>query len=66
MARDFLKGLNGLFKWAIEQSLFENNPALRIKRPPLKNEDGFPVKTEKSKFKTDVFLPILSELAKTL
>ncbi|WP_345117779.1 tyrosine-type recombinase/integrase, partial [Bartonella jaculi] len=117
MARDFLKSLNGLFKWAIEQGLLENNPALGIKTPSLKNKSGFPVwteedvekyyqcwshgthervwidvllytglrrgdavrigwkdvkdniihlKTEKSKFQTDVFLPILPELAETL
>ncbi|WP_375659375.1 tyrosine-type recombinase/integrase [Bartonella sp. MR30HLJHH] len=117
MARNFLKALNGLFNWAIDQGLLENNPALGIKRPPLKNKEGFPVwteedvekyyqrwhhgthervwidvllytglrrgdavrigwkdvkdniihlKTEKSKFQTDVFLPILPELAKTL
>ncbi|WP_126603130.1 tyrosine-type recombinase/integrase [Bartonella vinsonii] len=117
MARNFLKVLNGLFNWAIEQSLLESNPALGVKRPPLKNKDGFPVwteedvekyyhhwshgthervwidvllytglrrgdavligwkdvkdniihlKTEKSKFQTNVFLPILPELAETL
>ncbi|MET3559886.1 integrase [Bartonella japonica] len=116
-ARNFLKALNSLFKWAIEQGLLEDNPALGIKRPPLKNKEGFPawteediekyykqwthgthervwidvllytglrrgdairigwkdikddiihLKTEKSKFQTDVFLPILPELAKTL
>ncbi|WP_208431290.1 tyrosine-type recombinase/integrase [Bartonella doshiae] len=117
MARDFLKTLNGLFNWAIEQGLLENNPTLGVKRPPLKKTGGFPVwteedvdkyyqkwhhgthervwidvllytglrrgdavrigwkdvkdniihlKTEKSQFKTDVFLPILPELATTL
>ncbi|WP_455481253.1 tyrosine-type recombinase/integrase [Bartonella sp. B12(2025)] len=116
-ARNFLKALNGLFKWAIDQNLLEDNPASSIKRPPLKNKDGFPawteedvekyyqrwsigthervwidvllytglrrgdavrigwkdvkdntihLKTEKSKFQTDVFLPILPELAATL
>ncbi|WP_208440397.1 tyrosine-type recombinase/integrase [Bartonella raoultii] len=117
MAREFLKALNGLFNWAIEQGLLENNPTLGVKKPPLKNKEGFPawteedvekyyqrwshgthervwidvllytglrrgdavrigwkdvkdniihLKTEKSQFKTDVFLPILPELAKTL
>ncbi len=117
MAMDFLKTLNRLFKWAIDQRLLEDNPTLGVKRPPLKNKDGFPVwieedvekyyqqwshgtheriwinvllytglrrgdavrigwkdvkdniihlKTEKSQFKTDVFLPILPELAETL
>ncbi len=117
MAREFLKVLNGLFNWAIDQGLLENNPTLEVKRPPLKNKGGFAVwteedvekyyqrwhhgthervwidvllytglrrgdavrigwkdvkdniihiKTEKSQFKTDVFLPILPELAKTL
>ncbi|WP_332060783.1 tyrosine-type recombinase/integrase [Bartonella sp. CB74] len=117
MARNFLKALNGLFKWAIDQSLLENNPTVGVKRPPLKNKDGFPtwteedieqyyqkwaigthervwidvllytglrrgdavrigwkdvkdniihLKTEKSKFQTDVFLPILPELTETL
>ncbi|WP_336294053.1 tyrosine-type recombinase/integrase [Bartonella sp. CB169] len=117
MARNFLKALNGLFKWAIDQSLLENNPTVGVKRPTLKNKDGFPawteediekyyqrwsigthervwidvllytglrrgdavrigwkdvkdniihLKTEKSKFQTDVFLPILPELATTL
>ncbi|WP_375640112.1 tyrosine-type recombinase/integrase [Bartonella sp. MM55XZML] len=117
MAREFLKVLNGLFNWAIDQGLLENNPTLGVKKPPLKNKGGFPVwteedvekyykrwshgthervwidvllytglrrgdavrigwkdvkdniihlKTEKSKFQTDVFLPILPELAKTL
>ncbi len=117
MARNFLKALNGLFNWAIDQGLLENNPTLGVKKPPLKNKSGFPVwteedvekyyhkwhhgthervwidvllytglrrgdavrigwkdvkdniihlKTEKSKFQTDVFLPILPELAKTL
>ncbi|WP_330167519.1 tyrosine-type recombinase/integrase [Bartonella grahamii] len=117
MARNFLKALNGLFNWAIDQGLLENNPALGVKKPPLKNKSVFPVwteedvekyyhkwhhgthervwidvllytglrradavrigwkdvkdniihlKTEKSKFQTDVFLPILPELAKTL
>ncbi len=117
MARDFLQSLNGLFKWAIEQGLLENNPALGTKRRPLKNKERFPVwteedvekyyqrwhhgthervwidvllytglrrddavrigwkdvndniihlKTEKSKFQTDVFLPIFPELAKML
>ncbi|WP_375632595.1 tyrosine-type recombinase/integrase [Bartonella sp. AA74HLJMH] len=117
MARNFLKALNGLFNWAIDQGLLENNPALGVKRPALHNKDGFAVwteedvekyyqrwshgthervwidvllytglhrgdavrigwkdvknniihlKTEKSKFQTDVFLPILPELAKTL
>ncbi|WP_375647666.1 MULTISPECIES: tyrosine-type recombinase/integrase [unclassified Bartonella] len=117
MAREFLKALNGLFNWAIDQGLLENNPTLGVKRPSTKNKDGFPVwteedvekyyhkwhhgthervwidvllytglrrgdavrigwkdvkdniihlKTEKSQFKTDVFLPILPELAKTL
>ncbi|WP_208441422.1 tyrosine-type recombinase/integrase [Bartonella raoultii] len=117
MAREFLKTLSGLFKWAIEQGLLENNPTLGVKKPPLKNKEGFPawteedvekyyqrwshgthervwidvllytglrrgdavrigwkdvkdniihLKTEKSKFQTDVFLPILPELAKTL
>ncbi len=117
MARDFLQSLNGLFNWAIDQGLLENNPALGVKRPALHNKDGFAVwteedvekyyqcwshgthervwidvllytglrrgdavrigwkdvknniihlKTEKSKFQTDVFLPILPELAKTL
>ncbi|WP_244427618.1 tyrosine-type recombinase/integrase, partial [Bartonella queenslandensis] len=117
MAREFLKILNGLFNWAIDQGLLENNPTLGVKKPPLKNKGGFPVwteedvkkyyqrwhhgthervwidvllytglrrgdavrigwkdvkdniihlKTEKSQFKTDVFLPILPELAKTL
>ncbi|WP_455480506.1 tyrosine-type recombinase/integrase [Bartonella sp. B12(2025)] len=116
-AQNFLKALNGLFKWAIDQGLLENNPAFGVKRPPLKNKDGFPawteedieqyyqqwpsgthervlidvllytglrrgdavrigwknvkdniihLKTEKSQFKTDVFLPILPELAETL
>ncbi|WP_102830485.1 tyrosine-type recombinase/integrase [Bartonella bovis] len=116
-ARNFLKAVNGLFKWAVEQGLLENNPAAGVKRPSLKNKDGFPawteedinkyyqqwplgthehvwlnvllytglrrgdavrigwkdvkdniihLKTEKSKFQTDVFLPILPELAKTL
>ncbi|WP_375681014.1 MULTISPECIES: tyrosine-type recombinase/integrase, partial [unclassified Bartonella] len=116
-AQNFLKALNGLFNWAIDQELLENNPALGIKRPPLNNKDGFAVwteedvekyyhhwshgshervwidvllytglrrgdavrigwndvkdniihlKTEKSKFQTDVFLPILPELAETL
>lgn len=117
MAREFLKTLNGLFNWAVEQDLLENNPALGVKKPPLKNKEGFPawteedvekyyqkwhhgthervwidvllytglrrgdavrigwkdvkdniihLKTEKSKFQTDVFLPILPELAETL
>ncbi|WP_413154685.1 tyrosine-type recombinase/integrase [Bartonella sp. cb54] len=117
MARNFLKALNGLFKWAIDQSLLENNPTVGVKRPPLKNKDGFPtwteedieqyyqkwaigthervwidvllytglrrgdavrigwkdvkdniihLKTEKSKFQTDVFLPILPELTEIL
>ncbi|WP_455474688.1 tyrosine-type recombinase/integrase [Bartonella sp. B30(2025)] len=117
MARNFLKALSGLFKWAIDQGLLENNPAAGIKKPALNNKDGFPVwteediekyyqrwsigthervwidvflytglrrgdairigwkdvkdntihlKTEKSKFQTDVFLPILPELASTL
>ncbi|WP_273723921.1 tyrosine-type recombinase/integrase [Bartonella sp. AU18XJBT] len=117
MAINFLKALNGLFNWAIDQGLLENNPTLGVKRPSTKNKDGFPVwteedvekyyhkwhhgthervwidvllytglrrgdavrigwkdvkdniihlKTEKSQFKTDVFLPILPELAKTL
>ncbi|WP_254472631.1 MULTISPECIES: tyrosine-type recombinase/integrase [unclassified Bartonella] len=117
MAISFLKALNGLFNWAIDQDLLENNPALGIKRPVLNNKDGFAVwteedvekyyqkwhhgthervwidvllytglrrgdavrigwkdvkdniihlKTEKSKFQTDVFLPILPELAETL
>ncbi|WP_407965989.1 tyrosine-type recombinase/integrase [Bartonella sp. C271] len=116
-ARNFLKALNGLFTWAMEQNLLDDNPTSNIKRPPLKNKDGFPVwteediekyykqwphgthervwidvllytglrrgdairigwkdvkesvihlKTEKSKFQTDVFLPILPELAATL
>lgn len=116
-AQNFLKALNGLFNWAIEQGLLESNPALGVKKPPLKNKDGLPtwieediekyyhkwhhgthervwidvllytglrrgdavrigwkdvkdniihLKTEKSQFKTDVFLPILPELAKTL
>ncbi|WP_142416914.1 tyrosine-type recombinase/integrase [Bartonella massiliensis] len=116
-ARNFLKALNGLFNWAIEQGLLKNNPTVGVKRPPLKNKEGFPawteedvekyyhkwhhgthervwidvllytglrrgdavrigwknvtdniihLKTEKSKFQTDVFLPILPELAKTL
>ncbi len=43
MARDFLKALNKLFKWAIKQGLLENNPALGVKRSPLKNKDEFPV-----------------------
>ncbi|WP_273756833.1 tyrosine-type recombinase/integrase [Bartonella sp. MM73XJBT] len=117
MARNFLKALNGLFNWAIEQGLLETNPTVGVKRPALNNKDGFAVwteedvekyyqhwshgthervwidvllytglrrgdvvrigwkdvkdniihlKTEKSKFQTDVFLPILPELAKTL
>ncbi|WP_336288612.1 tyrosine-type recombinase/integrase [Bartonella sp. CB60] len=117
MARNFLKALNGLFKWAIDQGLLENNPTVGVKRPPLKNKDGFPawteediekyyqqwavgthervwidvllytglrrgdavrigwkdvkdniihLKTEKSKFQTDVFLPILPELTEIL
>ncbi|MBX4336043.1 tyrosine-type recombinase/integrase [Bartonella raoultii] len=117
MARDFLKTLNGLFNWAIEQGLLENNPTVGVKKPALKNNGGFPVwteedvekyyqcwshgtyervwidvllytglrrgdavrigwkdvkdniihlKTEKSQFKTDVFLPILPELAEIL
>ncbi|WP_409360744.1 tyrosine-type recombinase/integrase [Bartonella heixiaziensis] len=117
MARNFLKALNGLFNWAIDQGLLESNPTLGVKKPPLKNKEGFPVwteedvekyyqkwalgthervwidvllytglrrgdavrigwkdvkdniihlKTEKSKFQTDVFLPILPELAETL
>ncbi|WP_019218561.1 tyrosine-type recombinase/integrase [Bartonella florencae] len=116
-AQNFLKALNGLFYWAIEQDLLENNPTVAVKRPSLKNKEGFPawteedvekyyhkwhhgthehvwidvllytglrrgdavrigwkdvkdniihLKTEKSKFQTDVFLPILPELAKTL
>ncbi len=117
MAREFLKILNGLFNWAVEQGLLETNPTLGVKRPALSNKDGFAawtkedvekyyqkwhhgthervwidvllytglrrgdalrigwkdvknniihLKTEKSKFQTDVFLPILPELAKTL
>ncbi|WP_375614029.1 tyrosine-type recombinase/integrase [Bartonella sp. AC151YNML] len=117
MAREFLKVLNGLFNWAIDQGLLENNPTLGVKRPALINKGGFAawteedvekyykrwphgthervwidvllytglrrgdsvrigwkdvkdniihLKTEKSKFQTDVFLPILPELAKTL
>ncbi|WP_375623485.1 MULTISPECIES: tyrosine-type recombinase/integrase [unclassified Bartonella] len=117
MARNFLKALNGLFNWAIDQGLLENNPTTGVRRPALNNKDGFVVwteedvekyyqrwshgthervwidvllytglrrgdavrigwkdvknniihlKTEKSKFQTDVFLPILPELAKTL
>ncbi|WP_273783861.1 tyrosine-type recombinase/integrase [Bartonella sp. AU15XJBT] len=116
-AQNFLKALNSLFKWAIEQGLLESNPALGVKKPPLKNKDGLPtwieadiekyyqhwslgthervwidvllytglrrgdavrigwkdvndniihLKTEKSQFQTDVFLPILPELAQTL
>ncbi|WP_273721241.1 MULTISPECIES: tyrosine-type recombinase/integrase [unclassified Bartonella] len=117
MARNFLKALNGLFNWAIEQGLLETNPTVGVKRPALNNKDGFAVwteedvekyyqrwshgthervwidvllytglrrgdvvrigwkdvkddiihlRTEKSKFQTDVFLPILPELAETL
>ncbi|WP_345119666.1 tyrosine-type recombinase/integrase, partial [Bartonella pachyuromydis] len=117
MAREFLKILNGLFNWAIEQGLLETNPTVGVKKPALNNKDGFAVwteedvekyyqrwlpgthervwidvllytglrrgdavrigwknvkdniihlKTEKSKFQTDVFLPILPELAETL
>ncbi|ALE03419.1 Integrase [Bartonella ancashensis] len=116
-AQNFLKALNSLFKWAMEQGLLEKNPTLGVKAPPLKNKDGFVVwseadidkyyyhwplgthervwidvllytglrrgdairigwkdvtdniihlKTEKSKFQMDVFLPILPELAETL
>ncbi|WP_438721591.1 tyrosine-type recombinase/integrase [Bartonella rochalimae] len=116
-AHNFLKALNGLFNWAIDQSLLENNPTVGVKRPTYNNKDGFAVwtekdvekyyhtwphgthervwidvllytglrrgdavrvgwkdvkdniihlKTEKSKFQTDVFLPILPELAETL
>ncbi|EJF82762.1 hypothetical protein MCY_01664, partial [Bartonella rattimassiliensis 15908] len=116
-AQNFLKALNGLFNWAIEQGLLESNPALGVKKPPLKNKDGLPIwieadiekyyqhwslgthervwidvllytglrrgdavrigwkdvkdniihlKTEKSKYQTDVFLLILPELAETL
>ncbi|WP_375694421.1 tyrosine-type recombinase/integrase [Bartonella sp. AD24XZML] len=116
-AQNFLKALNGLFNWAIDQGLLENNPTIGVKRPALSNKDGFAVwteddvekyyqrwshgthervwvdvllytglrrgdavrigwkdvndniihlKTEKSQFKTDVFLPILPELAETL
>ncbi|MET3559766.1 integrase [Bartonella japonica] len=117
MAISFLKALNGLFNWAIDQGLLENNPTLGVKRPVLHNKGGFAVwteedvekyyqkwshgthervwidvllytglrrgdavrigwkdvkdniihlKTEKSKFQTEVFLPILPELATTL
>ncbi|CAK01379.1 tyrosine-type recombinase/integrase [Bartonella tribocorum] len=117
MARNFLKALNGLFNWAIDQGLLESNPTVGVKRPALNNKDGFAVwteddvekyyqrwshgthervwidvllytglrrgdavrigwknvkdniihlKTEKSKYQTDVFLPILPELAETL
>ncbi|WP_413154460.1 tyrosine-type recombinase/integrase [Bartonella sp. cb54] len=116
-AKNFLRTMSSLFKWAIDQGFLENNPALGIKSPPLKNKNGFPawieedvekyynqwhhgthervwidvllytglrrgdavrigwkdvkdniihLKTEKSKFQTDVFLPILPELAETL
>ncbi|WP_100693915.1 tyrosine-type recombinase/integrase [Bartonella sp. 1-1C] len=116
-AQNFLKALNGLFNWAIEQGLLENNPTVGVKKPALNNKDGFAawteedvekyyqqwsvgtyervwinvllytglrrgdavrigwkdtkdniihLKTEKSKFQTDVFLPILPELAETL
>ncbi|AQX19883.1 tyrosine-type recombinase/integrase [Bartonella sp. WD16.2] len=116
-ARHFLTALNGLFNWAVDNSLLHRNPAFNIKPPKSFNTEGFSpwleedidkyhqrwplgthervwidvllytglrrgdvvrvgwkdvtdniihLKTEKSKFQTDVFLPILPELAKTL
>nr|WP_244548701.1 phage integrase SAM-like domain-containing protein [Bartonella taylorii] len=32
MARNFLKTLNGLLNWAIEQGLLENNPTAGVRR----------------------------------
>ncbi len=43
MAVSFLKALKGLFKWAIEQDLLENNPTLGVKRTACKKTSGFPV-----------------------
>ncbi|MET3590291.1 hypothetical protein ABID23_001396 [Bartonella silvatica] len=43
MAIGFLKALNGLFNWAIDQGLLENNPTVGVKRPTLRNKDGITV-----------------------
>nr|WP_246787169.1 hypothetical protein [Bartonella taylorii] len=46
MARNFLKTLNGILNWAIEQELLENNPKAGERRPAFNNKDGFSVWTK--------------------
>ncbi|UNE55026.1 hypothetical protein LNM86_04090 [Bartonella machadoae] len=46
MTKNFLKALNGLFNWAIDQGLLENNPIVGVKRPAFNNKEEFAIWTE--------------------
>lgn len=45
-ARNFLKAMTGLFKWAVEAQFLAENPCAGVRYPKLKNTEGFAVWTE--------------------
>ncbi len=45
-ARNFLKTLSGLFKWALELDYIEIDPTAGVSRPKPPNKDGYPAWTE--------------------
>jgi len=45
-AKNFLKTMSGLFKWAVEAEYLSVNPCVGVKPPKLKNKDGFIAWTE--------------------
>lgn len=45
-ARDFIKSMRGLFKWAHKSGFIKTDPSADVKQPPRKAGPGFPVWTE--------------------
>jgi len=45
-AKNFLKAMGGLFKWAVEAEYAESNPCSGVKPPKPKNSEGFAAWTE--------------------
>lgn len=45
-AKNFLDAMRGVFRWALEAELIENDPTANVKNPPKKKGRGFPVWSE--------------------
>lgn len=57
-AGNFLKLMNGLFKWALEYGHVTENPCVGVKAPKLKNSEGFAAWNEKDVERYEACWPI--------